>query len=213
MNYLDQINASATPSHIKTIPTPDYTIGGRRSEFDSTGTFKGTAGEFIKGANDIKYSTMNSFAEHHRGNVTANEFGPGSLRSSFGESIKRGSFPIESTTQPKGFLKKVMERKRERTSDSESTSHVILSSFDNKRKVHSGARTPSLPYTVGNPTLKSTATRAGTSQRATPLCMNYNLPDTQWTSLQQKLRKVSPMKQDGDGIGRNLRRPKEFLHE
>ena len=64
--------------------------------------------------------------------------------------------------------------------------------------------------------MSQTVTRAGSSQRpgfGGRHSMNYNLPDTQLANIQHKLSKYSPLKEGGDGIGKNLKRPREFLHK
>ena len=112
-SLLDQMN-SLTPKKTKgnltrELETPEYTV----SEFESA-TFKVTNPDFGK----LPFNT--TFKFNQRGSFTSNA-NPGPLRSTFGDSIKRGSFPIEGLThtQPKGFLKLALMNQipRERTSE------------------------------------------------------------------------------------------------
>ena len=43
------------------------------------------------------------------------------------------------------------------------------------------------------------------------LSMNYNIDDIQMRHIQHKLSKYSPLKEGGDGIGKKLKRPREFF--
>ena len=102
------------------LETPDYTV----SEFESAGNFRVTNPDFSR----APFNTMSKFTNYHRGSVTVNAATPGALRTTgaFGD-IKRGSYPIESTTQPKGFqkLQLLNTLPRERTSETAETASVL----------------------------------------------------------------------------------------
>ena len=58
--------------------------------------------------------------------------------------------------------------------------------------------------------MSQTLTRANT-RVGKNLSMNYNIDDIQMRHIQHKLSKYSPLKEGGDGIGKKLKRPREFF--
>ena len=203
------------------LETPDYTA----SEFESAGNFRVTNPDFSR----APFNTMSKFTNYHRGSVTTNAVAAGSLRTTgaFGD-IKRGSYPIESTTQPKGFhkLQLLNPLPRERTSETAETASVVHKAA-NRKNPFAAANSPGAASMTLSPekrityqtdsnaqrTLMSqTLTRANT-RIGRHVSMNYHIDDIQMRHIQHKLSKYSPLKEGGDGIGKKLKRPREFLHE